>query len=109
MKSERFIKERDDVFDEYQRQTNMTFNQLKKWSDDPCSRKASLSRGPLRRNIRLKSKEKEKWNRGDVRDAKRTLRFLSRHKKQSRGNEISEDCPFSKRTVALRNWGYDPL
>lgn len=85
----------------------MSYSQLLEWSKNPCSRKASLSRKPIRRNLRLLKKPKDKWNSKDITDAKRTISFIARHKNQPSGNPI-KDCGISKRTIALRNWAYNP-
>lgn len=108
-KKEEFLIERERVFSEYHRSTNMSYSTLKRWSDNPCSRKASLSREPIRRNLRLLKKNKDGWTKADVRVAKKTISFIARHKSQPSGKPVSKDCPYSRRTIALRNWAYDPL
>lgn len=95
------------VFREYKRSTNMSYQELLKWSKKPCSKKASLSREPIKRNLKLLRKNKEQWTSEDVQDAEKTLRFLSRHKYQPKGEEVPE-CGVSKRTIALMNWAFNP-
>ncbi|MCA9485658.1 MAG: hypothetical protein KC506_02335 [Nanoarchaeota archaeon] len=107
MKKELDTKEINTVFLEYKRAVNMTYSQMKKWADNPWSRKASLTRGPVKRNLRLLSKPKSDWTRKDIRDAKKTIAFNSRMKKVSQGKPVRKDVPLSKRDISLRNWAWN--
>lgn len=100
------MNEENRVYEEYHNAVNMTYSELLAWSKTPCSRKASLSREPITRNLRLLKKNKSEWTMRDVRDANKTISFIARHRGQKEGRNISEDCPYSKRFVALANWGY---
>jgi len=94
------------VYEKYKKKTNMSFTELKIWSLNPASKLASLDRTPIRRNLRLLSKSKTKWNLSDVDDANKTINFISRMKKNKKGKRISGKL--SKRDIALLNWGFNP-
>lgn len=99
---------RDEVYAEYKRSVNMSYAQMKKWAANPWSRKASLTRGPVNRNLRLLSKPKKDWTWRDVRDARKTIAFNARMKKVENGRPVSKDVPLSKRDISLRNWAWNP-
>lgn len=100
-------KDLDKVYREYKANTNMSCSQLKSWGKNPCSRKASLSRGPIQRNLRLLCKRKDEWTSKDVKDAKRTIAFNKRMKGVEKGEPATKGCP-SKRDISLRNWAWKP-
>ena len=100
--------ELDKVYSEYKKSVNMTYTQMKKWAANPWSRKASLTRRPVNRNLRLLKKPKSEWDSRDIRDAKKTIAFNSRMKKISKGKPVSKDIPLSKRDISLRNWAWNP-
>lgn len=104
-----FQKELDRVYGLYHRNVNMTYSQMKKWAGNPLSRKASLTRGPVNRNLRLLSKKKSEWTRKDLRDALKTIAFNSRMKKVSRGEPVNKNTKLSKRDISLRNWAWNPV
>jgi len=104
----------NEVYSKYKSTVNMSYSSLKKWSESPCSKTASLSRGPIERNLRLLSKKKSEWTMSDVKSANRTISFVSRMKGMEQGKKtnIKKDgrqitCP-SKRDVSLMNWAYRP-
>jgi len=97
----------DEVYREYKKETNMTLFELLNWSKNPCSKKASLDRRPLNRNLKLLRKPKDRWTMTDIQEAKKAISFLRRHKRQPSG-DIVKGCGVSKRTIALKNWAYDP-
>lgn len=84
----------------------MGYAELQAWSNTECSKKASLDRGPVNRNLRLLSKSKDEWTANDISDANRTISFVSRMKGAEQGDKVG-DCP-SKRDISLKNWAYDP-
>lgn len=98
--------ERDAVFKAYHALVNMSASELEQWAESECSKKASLSRAPIQRNLHLLRTPKEQWGAKEIRWAKRTISFISRMRAMPRG-EPQGDCP-SKRDIALRNWGYNP-
>ena len=98
----------DEVYEVYSQLTNMSYSELLTWSKNPCSRKASIGRAAINRNLKLKSKPKTKWNSYDVKEAKKAISFLRRHTGQKEGKAVSKDCPYSKRFIALKNWAFDP-
>ena len=102
-KSERL----DEVYSKYKSVTNMGYAELEAWSKTECSKKASLDRAPIERNLRLLSKSKEDWTSKDMEDANRTISFVSRMRGAEQGEPASEGCP-SKRDISLKNWAYDP-
>lgn len=97
----------DEVYSKYKSVTNMGYAELEAWSKTECSKKASLDRSPIDRNLRLLSKKKEDWTAKDVEDANRTISFVSRMKGAEQGEPAAEGCP-SKRDISLKNWAYDP-
>lgn len=96
----------DTVYRKYRANVNMTCGQLRSWSKSRCSKKASLSRKPIQRNLRLLCKPKSKWTARDVRDAKRTIAFNQRMKGVKAGEPAAKGCP-SRRTISLKNWAWD--
>jgi hypothetical protein len=97
----------DEVYAKYKSITNMSYSELEAWSNTECSKKASLDRSPITRNLRLLSKKKEDWTTKDAEDANRTISFVSRMRGAEQGEPASEGCP-SKRDISLKNWAYDP-
>ena len=69
-----------EIYSKYHQTVNMGYDALKKWAENPCSKVASLSRGPINRNLSLLSKRRDEWNMSDVRSANRTISFVSRMK-----------------------------
>lgn len=100
-----------EVYKKYHQTVNMGYNALKSWAENPCSKVASLSRGPINRNLKLLSKSKEQWTMADVRSANRTISFVSRMKGAEQGEKTKtrdgKSCP-SKRDISLKNWAYNP-
>ncbi len=95
-----------EVFDKYLDTVNMSFEELKAWANDPCSNAASLDRSPIKRNLRLLRKSLKDWTVKDINDAKRTISFVARMKAVSAGKPVCGGE--SKRTIALKNWAFDP-
>ncbi len=98
----------DEVFASYKKETNMGYAALKKWSESACSKRASLSRGPINRNLELLSTPKDKWTAKHITWANKTIAFNTRMLGMPRGKRLSEECPWSKRDISLKNWAYDP-
>lgn len=96
----------DLVYREYKNQVNMTALELLKWSKNPLSRKASLSRNPIRRNLTLLSKPKYKWTVKDAKSAITTIGYLKRAKKIKSKNYIARSG-YTKNQIAMKNWGFD--
>jgi hypothetical protein len=112
-KEEIFAADKDkiaEVYQKYHSLVNMSYSQLKKWSENPCSKAASLSRGPINRNLRLLSKSKDEWTAADVSSANRTISFISRMRGAEQGEKVKgpdgQSCP-SKRDISLMNWAYN--
>jgi len=99
-------KELNKVYSKYKDKTNMTYTELLIWSKNPASKKASLDRSPIRRNLRLLKKPKSQWTTQDIRDANKTISFISRMRKVKSGKKIENKL--SKRDIALLNWAYNP-
>jgi len=97
----------EDTYKRYYKKTNMSYNELLKWKNNPCSKKASIGRTAINRNLRLLSKPKNKWTMYDVKEAKKMLAFEARHSKGKAGKEV-KGCGVSKRTIARKNWAVDP-
>lgn len=100
-------KEADEVFSKYHQTVNMSASELERWSNTDCSKKASLDRSPITRNLRLLRKKKADWTANDIKDANRTISFVSRMRGAEQGKPVSEGCP-SKRDISLKNWAYNP-
>lgn len=98
----------DEVYSKYKKETNMSYKELKAWSKHPCSKKASLSSGPLKRNLELLSTEKNSWTEKHITWANKTIAFNSRMREMPKGKPASKECPWSKRDISLKNWAYDP-
>lgn len=99
-----------EVYTKYHQTVNMSASQLEAWSNNPCSKGASLDRSPIARNLKLLRKKKEDWTMADVKSANRTISFVSRMKGAEQGEKIEVDgksCP-SKRDISLKNWAYNP-
>ena len=99
-------KEIDNVYIKYKKATNMSPMELKIWANNPKSREASLSREPIKRNLRLLSKPKNKWTAKDVRDANKTISYLARAKKIKRAKNVPKNV-LTRNEKALRNWAFD--
>jgi hypothetical protein len=95
-------------FKKYKEETNMSYSDLKEWADNKCSKRASLDNGPIKRNLELLSKGKSSWTKKHVKWANKTISFNSRMKGMPRGNPLSQECPWSKRDISLKNWAWDP-
>jgi hypothetical protein len=100
--------ERDEVYAKYKKETNMSHKELKAWSENKCSKKASLSTGPIKRNLELLSTKKESWTKKHITWANKTIAFNSRMRKMPKGKPVSKECKISKRDISLKNWAYDP-
>lgn len=98
----------DEVYARYHDTVNMSASQLEAWADTEYSKAASLDRTPIARNLRLLRKAKANWTMADVRDANRTISFVRRMKGVTEGKPVSQDIPYSKREISLKNWAYDP-
>lgn len=98
----------DEVYATWRKTVNMSASELERWSKNPCSRRASLNpTAVINRNLRLLRKKKSEWTAKDVRDANRTISFVSRMKGMPKGEPVVQGCP-SKRDISLRNWAYNP-
>lgn len=95
------------VYDEYNKTTNMNYKEFLKWSRNPCSKKASVNRDPIKRNLTLLATPKKAWTEWHVNQAEKMLSFEARHSKQPAGKEV-KGCGVSKRTIARKNWAVDP-
>jgi HK97 family phage major capsid protein len=100
--------ELNEVFSKYKATVNMSASELESWADTECSKKASLDRSPIKRNLRLLRKKKSEWTDNDIKDANKTISFINRMKNGEQGEQVSEECPYSKRDISLRNWAFNP-
>ena len=106
--------ELDEVYKKYNDTVNMSASELEKWSENPCSKEASKDRSPIKRNLRLLRKKKSEWTSKDIKDANRTISFVSRMRGAEQGEPVKievdgkeKTCP-SKRDISLKNWAFDP-
>ena len=90
----------------YRDTVNMTYTELLRWSETDCSRKASVDRNPIERNLYLLSTPKADWSDYEFTEAGKTIAFISRMLKAEQG-EIDESCRYSIRDISLKNWAYD--
>lgn len=97
----------DETYTEYKKSVNMSYSELKRWSENKCSRKASLGRDAINRNLKLLSKKKADWTSNDATEARKAIAYIARAIKQPQGKDVSEECPYSKNYIALKNWAYD--
>jgi len=101
----------DARYDDYMSAVNMTYSELKAWSETECSQLASLDRGPINRNLELLQTNKAEWNESHYEDAGKTIAFINRMRENSAGDILEDSngnvCG-SKRTISLLNWAYDP-
>jgi hypothetical protein len=101
----------DARYDDYMSAVNMTYSELKAWSETECSQLASLDRGPIERNLELLQTNKADWNDSHYEDAGKTIAFINRMRENSAGDILEDSngnvCG-SKRTISLLNWAYNP-
>jgi hypothetical protein len=97
----------DKVYKQYKQTTNMNYDELLKWSKTDCSKKASLDRRPIKRNLMLLGTPKNKWTEHHIEEAKKQISFEKRHRKGKAG-KIVKGCGSSKRTIARKNWAFNP-
>ena len=99
------------TFKRFNRITNMSLQELRIWKNNKASKKASLSRTPINRVIRLKSKLLKDWSLTDVRDANKVISYISRARKiktsRPRKERLVKGTKLTKNEIALRNWGYN--
>lgn len=106
--------ELDEVYSKWNDHVNMTASDLEEWSEHPCSDKASIDpEAVITRNMSLLETNKSDWGTDEIKDAKRTISFISRMSDEE--NKPSEPktggpsgCP-SKWAISLLNWAYNPF
>jgi len=96
-----------ETFTKYKDSVNMSYSELKAWSETKCSKKASLNRDAVNRNLKLLSKKKADWTSYDATQARKAIAYIARARKQKQGKNVSKECPYSKNYIALKNWAYD--
>jgi hypothetical protein len=101
----------DNAYAAYHDTVNMSASELEAWADTPASKKASESRAPVRRNLKLLRKPKAEWTLTDAKQANRTVSFVSRMRGNERGRIVAEQGgrEYSKRDISLKNWAFDPF
>jgi hypothetical protein len=97
----------DETYTEYKSSVNMSYSELKRWSETECSKKASIGRTAINRNLTLLSKKKADWTSANATEARKAIAYIARAIKQPQGKNVSKDCPYSKNYIALKNWAYD--
>ena len=97
----------DETYTEYKSSVNMSYSELKRWSKTECSKKASIGRTAINRNLTLLSKKKADWTSANATEARKAIAYIARAIKQPQGKNVSKDCPYSKNYIALKNWAYD--
>jgi len=91
----------------YNKEKNMTCKEMKDWSDQPCSKKASIGRAAVKRNIKLSCTPLKNWDKELLQEAKKAYSYLKRAKK-IKGNNKVKGCNLTKNQIALKNWAFDP-
>lgn len=98
-------------YEDYMNVVNMTYSELKAWSETECSTLASLDRGPIERNLELLQTNKDQWTEKHYEDAGKTIAFINRMRENEAGDILEDSngniCG-SKRTISLLNWAYNP-
>ncbi len=98
-------------YDDYMSAVNMTYSELKAWSETECSTLASLDRSPIERNLELLQTNKADWTEKHFEDAGKTIAFINRMRENTAGDILEDSngnvCG-SKRTISLINWAYNP-
>ena len=94
-------------YKDFHNSVNMTPSQFEDWSNQPCSRRASLDRKPVERLKNLLNTPKEEWGIKEYDEAGKVIAFISRMKGNTAGEPV-RGCGMSKKTISLLNWGYDP-
>jgi hypothetical protein len=98
-------------YNDYMNAVNMTYSELKAWSETECSTLASLDRGPIERNLELLQTNKDQWTEKHYEDAGKTIAFINRMRENEAGDILEDSngnvCG-SKRTISLLNWAYNP-
>jgi hypothetical protein len=62
------------VYSQYHKSVNMIYTQMLKWARNPWSNKASLSRAPIKRNLKLlKKKRHDKHRCAEVKPVSRKI------------------------------------
>ena len=101
----------DARYDDYMSAVNMTYSELKAWSETECSTLASLDRSPIERNLELLQTNKADWTEKHYEDAGKTIAFINRMRENQAGDILQDSngnvCG-SKRTISLLNWAYNP-
>jgi hypothetical protein len=97
--------ELDIVYSKYKLATNMSYSELLLWSNNPCSKKASIGRAAIKRNLFLLKDSKEKWGIKHIREAKKAISYLARAKKIKSTNIICGG--YTRNEIALKNWAFD--
>jgi hypothetical protein len=97
----------NEVYSKYRNTVNMSASELESWAETECSKKASISRAPIKRNLELLRTKKADWTSKHIRWANRTISFVNRMKGAEQGQPAAEGCP-SKRDISLKNWAYNP-
>lgn len=88
---------------------NMSYEEMKLWAKDPCSRAASIKvREVISRVTRLLKKPKETWTLRDYIDSGKVTAYLSRAKKiKDSVKPANKICSKGKNYYALKNWAFD--
>lgn len=98
-------------YDDYMKAVNMTYSELKAWSETECSKLASLDRSPINRNLELLETNKDEWTNKHFEWAGKTIAFINRMRENTAGESVIDDngrdCG-SKKTISLKNWAFDP-
>lgn len=99
------MNQKDLVYNKYKNSTNMSYSELKNWSQNPCSYKASIGRTAINRNLNLLSTPKSQWTDRDITEANKAISYLARAKTIKSNNNVP-GCDMTKNEIALKNWAY---
>jgi 2'-5' RNA ligase len=99
-----------EAFKRYHEVVNMGAAELREWAATEWSKKASVSRAPIDRNLTLLETPREDWTLAHASSALRTVNFVSRMRGAEQGEPVKIDGREgpSKRDISLKNWAFDP-
>jgi hypothetical protein len=100
------VQKRAEIINKYFRNVNMSARELKEWSETDLSKKASLDRRPINRNLKLLSTPIEEWIPRYYVWASKTNSYLARARKIPR-SKIEIDDGYTRNEIAMKNWAYD--
>ncbi|KIJ66506.1 hypothetical protein HYDPIDRAFT_109548 [Hydnomerulius pinastri MD-312] len=112
------VKSKDDTIADFNKQVNMTMEELESWLKSEQSHKAGTGVGLesgakiveiLRKNPDM---DPEKYEEADLNHMRKVVGYNSRHLSQEdhlKETKTREQLANAKSTISLKNWGHDPV